>query len=143
MSNNRILIGKNGSNYGIFVSRPGKNVVGANEDDLIFNTNNTDTTNFLGFLQLGQVGGTANNTTGDVTQNPGPSNASNQSLTQLNATDGMEIVGEGTDGGFVASGSTTTSSFSLEATDQLTIRGLTHTNQNSKNYKFISIKGFF
>ena len=38
MSNSRILIGKNGSSYGIFVSRPGKNVVGANEDDLIFNT---------------------------------------------------------------------------------------------------------
>ena len=143
MSNSRILIGKSGSNYGIFVSRPGKNVVGANEDDLIFNTNNSDTTNFLGFLQLGQVGSTTNNTTGDVTQNPGSSNATNQSITQLNTTDGMEIVGEGTDGGFVGSGSTTSSSFSLEATASLTIRGITHTNQNSKNYKFISIKGFF
>ena len=139
----RILIGDNGTNYGIFVSRPGKNVVGANEDDLIFNTNGSDTTNFLGFLQLGQVGSTANNTTGDVTQNPGTSNATNQSITQLNTTDGMEIVGEGTDGGFVASGSTTSSSFSLLATSSLTIRGIAHANQNSKNYKFISIKGFF
>ena len=141
MSNSRILIGKNGSDYGIFVSRPGKNVVGANEDDLIFNTNNSDTTNFLGFLQLGQVGSTTNNTTGDVTQNS--NSTSNQGITQLNTTDGMEIVGEGTDGGFVGSGSTTSSSFSLEATASLTIRGITHTNQNSKNYKFISIKGFF
>lgn len=141
MSNNRILIGKSGSNYGIFVSRPGKNVVGANEDDLIFNTNNSDTTNFLGFLQLGQVGSTTNNTTGDVTQNS--NSTSNQGITQLNTTDGMEIVGEATDGGFIQSGSTTGSTHTLTTDASLTIRGITHTNQNSKNYKFISIKGFF
>lgn len=137
----RILIGNNGTNYGIFVSRPGKNVVGANEDDLIFNTNNSDTTNFLGFLQLGQVGSTTNNTTGDVTQNS--NSTSNQGITQLNTTDGMEIVGEATDGGFIQSGSTTGSTHTLTTDASLTIRGITHTNQNSKNYKFISIKGFF
>ena len=137
----RILIGNNGTNYGLFVSRPGKNVVGANEDDLIFNTNNSDTTNFSGFIQLGQVGSTTNNTTGDVTQNS--NSTSNQGITQLNTTDGMEIVGEATNGGFIQSGSTTGSTHTLATDASLTIRGITHSNQNSRNYKFISIKGFF
>ena len=137
----RILIGNNGTNYGLFVSRPGKNVVGANEDDLIFNTNGSNTTNFLGFIQLGQVGSTTNNTTGDVTQNS--NSTSNQGITQLNTTDGMEIVGEATNGGFIQSGSTTGSTHTLATDASLTIRGITHSNQNSRNYKFISIKGFF
>jgi len=137
----RILIGNNGTNYGLFVSRPGKNVTDMNEDDLIFNTNGSDTSNFLGFLQLGQVGSTTNNTTGDVTQNS--NSTSNQGITQLNTTDGMEIVGEGTDGGFIQSGSTTGSTHTLSTDASLTIRGLTHTNISSGNYKFISIKGFF
>ncbi len=137
----RILIGNNGTNYGLFVSRPGKNVTDMNEDDLIFNTNGSDTSNFLGFLQLGQVGSTTNNTTGDVTQNS--NSTSNQGITQLNTTDGMEIVGEGTDGGFIQSGSTTGSTHTLSTDASLTIRGITHTNISSGNYKFISIKGFF
>jgi hypothetical protein len=137
----RILIGNNGSSYGLFVSRPGKNVTDMNEDDLIFNTNGSSTTNFLGFIQLGQVGSTTNNTTGDLSQNS--NTTSSQGITQLNTTDGMEIVGEGTNGGFVQSGSTTGSTHSLATDASLTIRGITHTNPNSKNYKFISLKGIF
>jgi len=137
----RILIGNNGSSYGLFVSRPGKDVTDMNEDDLIFNTNGSSTTNFLGFIQLGQVGSTTNNTTGDLSQNS--NTTSSQGITQLNTTDGMEIVGEGTNGGFVQSGSTTGSTHSLATDASLTIRGITHTNPNSKNYKFISLKGIF
>ena len=137
----RILIGNNGSSYGLFVSRPGKEVTDMNEDDLIFNTNGSSTTNFLGFIQLGQVGSTTNNTTGDLSQNS--NTTSSQGITQLNTTDGMEIVGEGTNGGFVQSGSTTGSTHSLATDASLTIRGITHTNPNSKNYKFISLKGIF
>ena len=51
----RILIGDNGTNYGLFVSRPGKEVTDMNEDDLIFNTNGSNTTNFLGFIQLSLI----------------------------------------------------------------------------------------
>ena len=109
--------------------------------NLIFNTNGSNTTNFLGFIQLGQVGSTTNNTTGDVTQNS--NSTSNQGITQLNTTDGMEIVGEATNGGFIQSGSTTGSTHTLTTDASLTIRGITHSNQNSRNYKFISIKGFF
>ena len=137
----RILIGNNGSSYGLFVSRPGKDVTDMNEDDLIFNTNGSSTTNFLGFIQLGQVGSTTNNTTGDLSQNS--NTTSSQGITQLNTTDGMEIIGEGTNGGFVQSGSTTGSTHTLTTDASLTIRGITHTNQSSRNYKFISLKGIF
>ena len=126
----RILIGNNGSSYGLFVSRPGKEVTDMNEDDLIFNTNGSSTTNFLGFIQLGQVGSTTNNTTGDVNQNS--NTTSSQGITQLNTTDGMEIIGEGTDGGFIQSGKTTGSTHTLTTDASLTLRGITHTKSKLK-----------
>ena len=137
----RIIIGNKGGSYGIFVSKPGINVGSANEDDLIFNTNNVSAGSFLGAFQLGQVGSTQNQTTQDVTQNAGTS--SNQSLQQF-SSDGVEPVVEGTDGGFAQSAvSETGSTFSFTTDSSLTIRGFTHTNQNSRSYKIISIKNLW
>ena len=48
----RVLLGKKGSNYGLYVSRPGKEVTTVGREDLIFSSDDTRTSQVLKIIDV-------------------------------------------------------------------------------------------
>ena len=92
---NRVLIGKGTSargtsNYGIWVSRPGKNVLTCSDDELIFDTDSGSSGDIKGIFQLQSVStisGVANGQGSSGSLNSGSS--ATISFTNFNWTDGV------------------------------------------------------
>ena len=65
---NRVLLGKRGSEYGLWVSKPGSNVVSCDPEDMLFDSENMD---FGQVLARGMVAGNAGATNISVTVRDG------------------------------------------------------------------------
>ena len=57
---NRVLLGKRGSDYGLFVSKPTKDVTSADRKDLIFDTTDLRTSSIHGIKEITLSSGTGN-----------------------------------------------------------------------------------
>ena len=68
---NRVLLGERGSQYGLYVSRPGSNVLSCPDDELIFSTDSADQVDHVIILQeitsTNQAAGTTVNNSTSVT----------------------------------------------------------------------------
>ena len=56
----RVLLGKRGSDYGLFVSRPGSDVTSADRKDLIFDSTDLRTSSIHGIKEITLSSGTGN-----------------------------------------------------------------------------------
>lgn len=141
---NRVLIGKNvNSNhghssaspgYGLYISRPNKDVTSCTADELIFNTDNgqvTSVARIIGLFQLAPID-TNNNTTTTTTLSSGAT-----------ATIDISSINYGLDLGFIGYGGVTTTTTDSSAlvsytnnfsAETITLKNETTASLNVKTY---------
>jgi hypothetical protein len=82
---NRVLLGEKNSLYGLYISRPGKNVLTCTEDELIFNMDDGAAGTIKGLFQLQPVTGTSASATTSVSAGA----TATVSITNLGWTNGI------------------------------------------------------
>lgn len=118
---NRVLLGKGTtarggtSKYGLWISRPGKDVTTCSDDELIFDTDKGGSADIKGMFQLQTVTGSAETTTTSISANT----TTNISFTNFNWSFGIiPIMGTATavvEGNVQYSGSFTINSFTTSS----------------------------
>jgi hypothetical protein len=138
----RVILGKRGSQFGLFISKAGYDVsdTSLHEDKLMFSTSST----IDEYLQFTPIGNTSSNTTADTATVTGVG-ASGTATISVPDNDYSKLVIFQTDGiGYVPLATSTGGATSTTVTKPATFSnsGITNTNQSS-NYKFAAIGDIF
>jgi len=138
----RIVLGKRGSDYGLFVSKANKDVTDTSlhEDDLIFSTSGSVDE----YLQFTPIGNTSSSTTDDTATITGVGASATPTIS-VPDLDFQKLVIFQTEGtGYVPLATSTGGATSTTVTKPATFSngGITNTNQSS-NYKFAAIGDIF
>ena len=138
----RVLLGKRGSQFGLFISKAGYDVsdTSLHEDKLMFSTSSS----IDEYLQFTPIGNTSANTTADTATITGVGASATPTIS-VPDLDFQKLVIFQTEGtGYVplatATGGTTSTTVTKPAT--FSNGGITNTNQSS-NYKFAAIGDIF
>ena len=138
----RVLLGKRGSQFGLFISKAGFDVSDTNlhEDNLMFSTSSS----IDEYLQFTPIGNTSANTTDDTATVTGVA-ASGTATISVPDNNYSKLVIFQTEGvGYVPLATSTGGATSTTVTKPATFSngGLTNSNQSS-NYKFAAIGDIF
>ena len=132
---NRVILGQKGSNFGLFVSKPGKNVVtSTNIKDLAFNTGTSSVKgNFLMQKNINENNPASNTVTATITSDS----------TSVTSNTGSAIfVATGGDSIGVGTSSTGTGAVTISKDNTFTNRGVTYV-KTSNNFQVTALNNFF
>jgi len=138
----RVLLGKRGSQFGLFISKAGFDVsdTSLHEDKLMFSTSSS----IDEYLQFTPIGKTSANTTDDTATITGVGASATPTIS-VPANDYSKLVIFQTEGtGYVPLATSTGGATSTTVTKPATFTnsGITNTNQSS-NYKFAAVGDIF